>query len=396
MQHYDAIIVGAGPAGSSAAYFLGSFGIATLLLDKEEFPRPKLCSGGISPRTLKTLDEMNFSSQIEGKYHKITGTRIIAPNGRVTEGNTPKTERYRPYGYVIPRVTLDKKLRDHATETGNVEFRQEEVTDLVIDADSFRGVKTKRNEEIYAKVVILANGASSRLAQKCGLRGYSREREMMTLESWRERIETDDKINIYYPKKLLPGYFWIFPEGKGRANVGLGLWGSPKHKKLNVHELFREILNSEIISNMLGGSIETHKPKGWPITFRDPREIPVGNGIIAIGDSGGFANPFTAEGIYYALESGKFAAIAIREAFERGNFSAQGLELFKDLCNGEFAEDMHISDKLKEIFGDAESVNGLLARASSDYELSKILQGLIVNVIPKREILQFINLDIRV
>ncbi|MBI2129498.1 NAD(P)/FAD-dependent oxidoreductase, partial [Candidatus Woesearchaeota archaeon] len=388
------IIVGAGPAGSSAAYFSGNLGLDLLLLDKKEFPRAKLCSGGISPRTLKTLDEMNFGHKIERKYHKVIGGKIIAPNGAVIEGNIPKTEKYRDYGYVIHRTELDKMLRDHGMQTKNSEFRQEEAIDLIIDAGYVKGVKTESNEKIYSKAVILADGANSRLAEKYGLIAPCKEKTIIALESWREHIEVKDRFVIYYHEKLLPGYFWIFPEGDGKANVGLGFWGLSKYKETDIYDVFKEIQASKQIDNLLQGSNITHEPKAWTIRFRDPKKIPIGNGVIAIGDSGGFANPFTGEGIYYALESGKFAAMAVKKALETGDVSADGLKHFQELCAEEFEEDVQFSHVLRKIFGNAEIINSLAMKASVDPDLNSLLQGILVNVKPKGQILQFVDENI--
>ena len=124
---YQVVVVGAGPAGSSAAYFLGKSGIKTLLLDKYDFPRDKLCGGAISPRALSVLDEMDFTPNIES-YQRITGVRFVSPNGEVVAGNVPKTPNFREFGYVVPRINLDLMLRNHALTKKEVEFQREEVT----------------------------------------------------------------------------------------------------------------------------------------------------------------------------------------------------------------------------------------------------------------------------
>lgn len=390
---YDVIVVGAGPAGSSASYFLGNEGVNTLLLDKEQFPRQKLCSGGISPRGLRTLDEMDFMHTIEDKFQKIEGARIFAPNGNIIEGTIPKTEGFRDYGYVIPRKTLDEMLFNHVLQAESVEFRQEEVIDLVTDSRSgyVKGIKIKNGEEIYSKVVVLASGAASRLARNHGLTNGRRD-NIRGLESWRENVKTGDgKINVYYHENLLPGYFWVFPEGNGEANVGLGLWDLEKHREIDIHGIFDEILSSEEMSGLIGGSTVTQKPRMWPIPYRELGEFQIYDGLIEVGDAGGFANPFTGEGIYYALDSGKFAATAIVDALRKEDVSAGGLKLFRELCSQEFSEDIRISHELKSRFSDASFVDGLLQRALKDPELSMQLQGMLVNVTPKSELLDLIS-----
>jgi len=390
---YDVVVVGAGPAGSSASYFLGNNGVNTLLLDKEQFPRQKLCSGGISPRGLRTLDEMNFMPAIEDRFQKIKGARIFAPNGNVIEGTIPETKSFRDYGYVIPRKKLDQMLVNHALQSESVEFRQEEVTDLITDSRSgyVKGIKIKNGDEIYSEVVVLAGGAASRLAERNGLTS-GRMKYIMALESWRENVKTNDgKINIYYHGNLLPGYFWVFPEGNGEANVGLGLWSSKKDKDVKIYRLFDEISSSKEMGRLIDESTITQEPKIWPIPYREPCEFPIYDGLIKVGDAGGFANPFTGEGIYYALDSGKFAAIAIADALKKEDVSARGLHLFQELCSKEFSEDILLSHELKRLFNDAPFVNGLLQKALGNPELSMRLQGMLVNVIPKDGILSLIG-----
>lgn len=390
MLNYDVIVVGAGPAGSSAAYFLGTNRIRTLLLDKSDFPRSKLCSGGLSPRALKTLDEMSFTTEIEGNYQRIEGVRFISPNRLVVEGQIPKNDRYRSYGYVINRKTLDDKLRRHAIEQGGAEYRTAEVVDFLFDKTQVAGIKVKSGEEIYSKVVVLASGVHSPLAEKHNVICLDTALTMTTLEGWRERVKSDDKILIYFHEKLLPGYFWVFPEGFGAANVGFGTY-IPRARDFDMPQLLENITRSGEIATYTSGSMVSHKPKGWPIKFRKPDEFPIGNNVIAVGDAGGFANPFTGEGIYYALESGKFAAMAIKEALNTGNTTAHGLRLFKDLCKSEFDEDIEVSYKLRNAAETADFLDGLIDAASKDRDINALLQGTMVNVIPKNKIMRLMQ-----
>jgi len=384
-NEYDAIVVGAGPAGSSAAYFLGASRIPTLLIDKKSFPRQKICSGGISPRSLNLLHEMGLEDRIDS-FHKIIGTRIISPEGVVVEGRIPPTDDFKQYGYVIPRYSLDKILVDNAVSTGNVEFQQGLVTDLILDGDFISGVTTGQ-KKINSKVVILAEGAISGLAAKYNLSRHSSERTIIGLETWRRGIDDDSMISIYYHGEVLPGYFWIFCEGGTMANVGLSVWDPSLHNNLKVRGLFNKILKSDEISHIICGSEEVQKPKLWPIRFSES-DIPlVTNGAIAVGDCGGFANPLTGEGIYYALHSGKFAAETVIGSLQKNDVSTRSLSLYRRLYEREFGEDLAVSHELKILFSNKEFVNALLRKASEDEGVNRLLQGVIVNVIPKRGML---------
>jgi geranylgeranyl reductase family protein len=365
---YQVVIVGAGPAGSSAAYFLGKSGIKTLLLDKFEFPRDKLCGGAISPRALSVLDEMSFTPLIKG-YQKITGVRFVSPNGSIVDGNVPKRDSFRNFGYVVPRISFDVMLRDHALTQKGAEFQREEVVDL--DYIHKKRIKTISGKEFEADFVILANGAVSNLARKAGSSGNV---SMPALEARFEGVRTDDKLFIYFHRYILPGYLWIFPEGNGKANVGIGM--SDQTRKINLMEVYNKLLSSDdIIREVLKDGKPIDLPKKCVIRSRSQPYTSQIEGILSIGDNGGFANQFSGEGIYYALQSGKLAARTI----EKGKSFAEQ--------SNEFEEDRIISEKLRWIFQDSERVNEIVRRASENSEFNSLLQGVVTNVIPKKEIM---------
>jgi len=369
---YRVVIVGAGPAGSSAAYFLGKYGIKTLLLDKSDFPRDKLCGGAISPRALSVLDEMEFNSKIEG-YQKITGVRFISPRGEVVTGNVPRTSSFRDFGYVVPRTSLDVMLRDHSLTQKEVEFQREEVTDL--DYFSKRKIKTRSGREIETDFIILAEGAISNCARKVNLSGNV---FMPALEARFEGVKTDDKLLIYFHEDIIPGYLWIFPEGNGIANIGLGM--SDPTKRVNLMEIYNKILSSnETVREALKDSKPIDSPKRWIIRSRSQPYTLQREGILSIGDSAGFANQFTGEGIYHAFQSGKLAAQAIRDG---GDFTEQSKE---------FEEDRITSEKLRQAFRDPEIINRIIEQSAKSPELNSLLQGIVTNVIPKREIVRLLK-----
>jgi len=147
-------------------------------------------------------------------------------------------------------------------------------------------------------------------------------------------------------------------------------------RKVNLMEVYNRILSSnKTIREALKDSKPIDSPKRWIIRSRSQPYTFQREGILSIGDSGGFANQFTGEGIYHALQSGKLAAKAIRD--ER-NFTEQ-LE--------EFEEDRIISEKLRKMFQNPEIINRIIEQSTKSPELNSLLQGIVTNVIPKREIM---------
>ncbi|MBR9706827.1 MAG: geranylgeranyl reductase family protein, partial [Candidatus Diapherotrites archaeon] len=218
---YDAIIVGAGPAGSAAATLLGQTGRKVLLLDKAKFPRDKTCGDAISG-SLSVHKLLNLEKEIRKKPHgEVHGVIFSSPDG--TEINIP----YSGTGFVCRRQDYDnlvfKTAKKHA-ET----IEEFTVTDLLKDGDYVVGVKGKtkdgKEREIKSKVVVGADGAFSVVARKTDLLDLDPEHLITAARCYYSNIEgLTDSIEMHFLEEVLPGYFWVFPLENGHANVGIGM-----------------------------------------------------------------------------------------------------------------------------------------------------------------------------
>ncbi|HEY3712969.1 MAG TPA: geranylgeranyl reductase family protein [Jatrophihabitantaceae bacterium] len=332
----DVIVVGAGPSGSSAAYWLAGSGLDVLVLEKAQFPREKVCGDGLTPRGTRALVDMGIDvSQDAGWLHN-KGLRVIGGGMRL-HLDWPELTTFPSYGLVRPRADLDQLLVTQAVKAGAVLHEQTTVTEPVFDqAGRVTGVAAKagpdKREAFYrAPVVISCEGVSGRVAQQLGLhrndkrpmgvavrRYYTSPRTHDDyLESWLELH--DGPINAMDGgEKLLPGYGWIFGMGDGTVNVGLGV--------LNSSAGFQKTDYRGMLTRWLDGTPEEWglreanatgptRGAGLPMGFnRTPHYT---RGMLLVGDSGGAVNPFNGEGIPYAMESGKFAAEAVVQALAR-------------------------------------------------------------------------------
>ncbi|MFG2820772.1 geranylgeranyl reductase family protein [Kitasatospora sp. NPDC048365] len=329
----DVIVVGAGPAGATTAYYLAQAGLDVLLLEKTEFPREKVCGDGLTPRATKQLIDMGIDVSVENGWLHNKGLRIIGGGVRL-ELDWPELAEFPSYGLVRKRADFDEMLARQAVKAGARLVEQCNVTGPVLDDRTGRitGVTAKLGEDkrevsYSAPLVVAADGNSTRLSLAMGLhriesrpmgvayRTYftSPRSEDQYLESWLELWDTRGG-----EKKLLPGYGWIFPMGDGTSNVGLGILNSsPAFGDLN----WREVLKSWCAS----------MPEEWgytPENMTDPirgaalpmafnRKPHYTRGLLLVGDAGGMVNPFNGEGIAYAMESGKIAAGVIVQALAR-------------------------------------------------------------------------------
>lgn len=336
----DVIIVGAGPAGSTAAYHLAQSGVDVLVLEKTAFPREKVCGDGLTPRAVKQLVGLGIDVDGPG-WIKNHGLRIVG-GGHQVSLPWPDLTDFPPYGLVRTRMDFDEILAVHAEKAGARLIQRTAVTGPVLDQRTGRvtgvtakpvddrGRKTGEEITYQAPIVIAADGVSARMALALGLskrddrpmgvavRTYykSPRHDDDYLESWLELWTKPEGESS--PPQLLPGYGWIFGVGDGTANVGLGI--------LNTSKAFQNVDYKELLRRWLD-----HTPEEWG--FREENMVgriggaalPMGfnrkphysRGVLLVGDAGGMVNPMNGEGIPYAMESGEMAAAAVVQALGR-------------------------------------------------------------------------------
>jgi geranylgeranyl reductase family protein len=328
----DAIIVGAGPAGSAAAYYLATAGLDVLVLEKSRFPREKVCGDGLTPRAVKALTSMGVPIGADDGWLRNRGLRIIGGGGRI-ELDWPDLSDYPGYGLVRSRLDFDQTLARHAEQAGARVIEGCSVTGPLLDDRTGRIVgvtaqdasagKNGPEKEFRGRLVVAADGNSSRLSVSMGLRKRDDRPMGVAVRTYYTSPRHDDDyleawLDLWDGSSLLPGYGWIFGMGDGTSNVGLGL--------LNTSENFQNIDYRALLKRWLAAM-----PAEWGFTEENRTQpirgaaLPMGfnrtphytRGLLLAGDSGGMVNPFNGEGIAYALESGELAARTIVQALAR-------------------------------------------------------------------------------
>jgi geranylgeranyl reductase family protein len=318
------VVVGGGPAGSSAAVTLARAGVEVVLVDRARFPREKCCGDGLTTGCLRRLDAIGLDPRSVASFTEVDALIASSPSGRVVR--VPLKGAAGVYGAVARRSDLDAALIELARSAGV----------KVVDGDGVAAIATaprgsgititlKSGAELRAPVLLAADGARSTVRRLVRAREDAsavRAGELPGRDSWlayRQYVSSVSdqaarELWVRFDSALLPGYGWSFPLGDGRANVGIGV---PRQTGTSGHELRRawtDTLASAFFTSLLGhGATLEGAVRAWPIPTGVRRQdlTAWGGRILFLGDAAATADPFTGEGIAQALESGVLAAHAV-------------------------------------------------------------------------------------
>lgn len=355
---HDVIVVGAGPAGSTAAIYLAKQGYDVLLLDRHQFPRDKACGDAVPAGAIDTLSHLGMGEKIQkavdrGELYPLKSMLLVSPKGYELEAMFHQG----PNGsdsYVAPRVYFDALVYQHAIDSG-AEFRQVQVTAPLVENGRVVGVKAKENgrtQELHSKVVIGADGVTSVITRN--LRPKENQHvdahRAVALRAYIEGLEeSPGQVEFYLYDQILPGYAWIFPTGPGRANIGLGMrLDHFRAKKQSLEAMLDTFLDMPAIKKRLQPGWKLHDMATWQLNFGSQKHLQyVFDGAILVGDAAGLINPLTGGGIHNAIISAKLAARTIHESLQRGDVSRSAMQIYEQRVHEAMWDGMRHSYQLQ-------------------------------------------------
>jgi geranylgeranyl reductase family protein len=329
---HDVLVIGGGPAGASCAYWLADAGWDVVVAEKKRFPREKTCGDGLTPRSVRQLEDMGLGEALTGA-HKYVGLRACA-FGKALEMRWPDHPSFPPHGYVITRKDLDQIVAERAVKAGAQVLQGCEALEPLlaygpgtpeslpaVAGARVADVATGKTREIRARYLVVADGSNSRFGRAMGTSRDRRAPIGMALRGYYTSPRHDD---LYIESHLdlrdmsgavVPGYGWIFPLGDGRVNVGVGLLTvSGRWKGLNTSHLMEAFVRSAPRSWGLSPETSCGPPTGGKLPMGFAIHPGTGPNSLVVGDASGAINPFNGEGIAYGYETGRLAAACLGRA----------------------------------------------------------------------------------
>lgn len=333
MRNVDIAIIGAGPAGSATAISMARRGYEVALIDKNLFPREKLCGDFVNPINWAVFRELGVENRVLAQPHAtVAGFRMTTVTGGDAAAQFNSTGRQPAIGLGLRRVFLDQVLLERAAELGVAVRHGKRIENLLRTP---QGWQIEYAGEIWrAKIVIGADGRNSWVAQRLALnRGSARRRSVGFQCRLNNAGSGDGKVGIH----LFPGgYAGIVGLGDGTINLCLAVDTRTLPHERSAEFVFSRILpRNPFLREILQRSERPSEARSvYPVYF--PERRCYADAVLLVGDAARVSEPVTGEGIYFAMRSGLIAAEAVDGALRRGDLTAAGLRIYRDHCHRAF------------------------------------------------------------
>ncbi len=370
MKKFQVVIIGGGPAGAAAALYFKQAEITVALVDKAVFPREKSCGDGIPLKTIRLLEELGFNEEelFAGGF-RISGMSVYAPSGAAAHFGKASADSATKSG-CVPRRYFDNLLFQKAKQKADAVYEGYKLSAMIKTESGWRLKLQDRFDKNYMEIetglLIGADGSGSFTAREGGLLPVDTRNSFEGLRLYYSGKKFNNRVQIFYDKRILPGYVWVFPVAENRANVGIMAPRRNNRKnKTGLHRVFDEILRTNpVIIEALNGAEPDSPIRGAILPLGNMPGERTGNNIVLIGYAAASINPLTGGGIYFALQSARAAARVGSQALQKGKVCKADLAAYEDWYQETLMPGFTYAAWFKKKFASEGFVNGFIKSAS--------------------------------
>ncbi len=393
---FDVIIVGAGPAGCTAAWMLSGKGLKIALLDKDTFPREKICGDAFGADVTKQfhLIDKALTEKLQQFTKKIpsNGVRFFSPNHKLLDIAFTVPEDKFGGGFVAKRFDFDNFYFSEITALPDVTIFQNQQVTGVVSSDDKILLKTA-TLSFEASMALGADGAQSVLNKKLTENKVEKNHYCAGLRQYFANVKgfhPQNHIELHFYKDLLPGYLWIFPLPNNNANVGLGILSSEvSRKKINLKEKLTDLLNNHPnLKERFRDATPLENIQGYGLPLGSIKRSISGTRFLLLGDAAGLIDPFTGEGIANAIRSGRVGASHVLKAFEHNRFDADfNLNYDKEIYHKMWTE-FRFGHSMQRLFRYPRMINFVIKKANKNKAVQLMLSAMLNSFDMKKELVK--------
>jgi geranylgeranyl reductase family protein len=387
MRESDVTIVGAGPAGMTAAFFLAKNKIPVTLIEKRSFPRDKICGdciGGFGLSVLKQMDPGLFERFANSDKKLIgTGVNFFGPeHQKLTVRAENMISDTMTEVALCRRIDFDNFLYEEINNNQYVEIVQNKsITDLHKNSE---GIDIICSDETYlkTKLLILATGSQHTLVHKLNGKRQPRKHQAAGIRAYFENIEglsPEGYIELHFLKDLAPGYLWIFPLTGNQSNVGLGLRSDIVSKrKINLRQILKKYINENAyFRERFKNASQISDISGYPLSLGGKKRSISGDNYLLTGDAANLIEPLFGEGIGHAMYSGMFAAEHVMKCMNANNYSAIHNRQYDQAVYHKLGSTLSFSKLMHTLASYPGIIRFIINRVSKDKDLEYMFTQLI-------------------
>jgi len=395
-EQYDLIIVGAGPAGCTLALQMAETGLKIAILEKDHFPRKKICGDALSGKVMNVLKRLpdpvyHEFLQLKPKVPSM-GIRFTAPDGKnldlpffIRDGN-----QHDAPGYICPREEFDHFLFKQLERFPNINTFEGVKVERTIANDKGVMVHTASGS-FFSKMIAGADGINSKVRSLVHPQSIEKKHYCLGIRQYYRNIgnlHPENFIELIFLEELLPGYLWIFPGPEGISNVGIGMLQSQvSEKRLNMSGLFNKLITSHPL-------LEHRFHQAEPIGKTEAHRLPLGtldipksgNRCLVIGDAAFLVDPFSGEGIGNAMASAEVASRILKQCFLQNTFTSEFLKTYDRNIERRIGHEMKVNAIIQRLAHSPGLINFVVGKARKNKLVSELLREMYTNADAKKKL----------